>query len=352
MTVTLASKDDRYVLNWCAKYLARDNQDERSNFGQFPAGDARGRIAESWRFPVIDGYGEGPDPAENYRYNTVTFIYRRFDGAPPASVQVVGTFGDLYAPVALRRVPDTGYFTISAKVPKGQVHLYRYIVDGEMTPDPINPQRVTTEGGRVWSRFFTQLTVQPVALERRELALLQRLTEEVLPFRTELGERAFRSLSGPAAGAYHLDHSVGAANFIDKVLAREESHNFVHYRICLDLLGRVLAARYPGTLPEDAPREGLQQLLGEMSSGQVGGWDYGRYGDPAFFLRLLRRHTVTGTFCHPKYGGNIGALGWAYLGERYHDKNGTTLFDWRKVMEWPLGDNRDYLGVPAGSTRV
>src|SRR5262249_4647114 len=160
----------------------------------------------------------------NYRYNTVTFIYRRLDGAPPAAVSVVGTFGDLYAPVPLRRIADTGYFTLSVVVPKGQVHLYRYVVDGELGPDPINPQRIAAESGPVWSRFFTQLTVQPIVLERWEFALLQRLTEEILPLRTERGRRFFSALSAPALPLYHLDESVGAANFIDKVLAREEGH--------------------------------------------------------------------------------------------------------------------------------
>ena len=69
-----------------------------------------------------------------------------------------------------------------------------------------------------------------------------------------------------------------------------------------------------------------------------------RYGSPLYFLQLLRRHTYTGAFSHPKYGGNVGASSWAYLSERYKDTQGQTLFDWRKAIEKPLGINADYHG--------
>jgi hypothetical protein len=62
------------------------------------------------------------------------------------------------------------------------------------------------------------------------------------------------------------------------------------------------------------------------------GWNYGRYGNPRYFLQLLRRHTLTGVFSHPRYGGNAMTLGWKYLGERYRDASGATLFDWRRAI--------------------
>ncbi len=97
-------------------------------------------------------------------------------------------------------------------------------------------------------------------------------------------------------------------------------------------------------------REIYFDLYNEMASNQVAGWDYDAYGSPQFFLYLLRRHVVTGAFCHPKYGGNAGAAGWAYLAERYAlpsggpGQQGETLFEWRRALEVPLGVNTDYLG--------
>ena len=43
------------------------------------------------------------------------------------------------------------------------------------------------------------------------------------------------------------------------------------------------------------------------------GWDRAVYDNPGYFLYILRRHTWTGAFSHPKYGGNPGGLGWAFL---------------------------------------
>ena len=48
-------------------------------------------------------------------------------------------------------------------------------------------------------------------------------------------------------------------------------------------------------------------LYDEMASDNVADWDKSAYSSPQYFLYLLRRHVVTGAFCHPKYGGNAGA---------------------------------------------
>jgi hypothetical protein len=75
----------------------------------------------------------------------------------------------------------------------------------------------------------------------------------------------------------------------------------------------------------------------------IPGWDYGAYNNPAIFLYLLRRHAVTAAFSHPKYAGNVGAAGWAYLAERYTDpKTGKTLFDWPPALEKPVGTSDYY----------
>ena len=74
--------DAVYVLNHTTKFLARENADERHNFGQYAQGDPRAKVCEAWRFPVIDGHYDPSDPSESYNWNTVTFVHgaRRVSG--------------------------------------------------------------------------------------------------------------------------------------------------------------------------------------------------------------------------------------------------------------------------------
>jgi hypothetical protein len=67
-------------------------------------------------------------------------------------------------------------------IPKGQVHSYKFLADGQPMLDPVNPQRTVLDNGMEWSRFFTEQCSVPISLESRELAILIRLTNEVLPF--------------------------------------------------------------------------------------------------------------------------------------------------------------------------
>jgi hypothetical protein len=127
MLYRLLTRDDTYVLNYSTKYLARDNTDDRHNYGQYAAGDPRARIAEAWRFPIIDSYYDGQDYEASYDFNAVTFIYANSDPGL-TSVAAVGTFADLHAPVPLRRVAGTKYWTVTMVVPKGEVHTYKFIV--------------------------------------------------------------------------------------------------------------------------------------------------------------------------------------------------------------------------------
>src|SRR5205814_4772520 len=101
---------------------------------------------------------------------------------------IVGTFNNLYEPLALRRIADTPYFTLSVVVPKNQVHTYKYFVDGQPVLDPINPQLAVADSGQQWSRFFTQVCAVPISFDRYELALLQRLVARILPFHTPAGQ--------------------------------------------------------------------------------------------------------------------------------------------------------------------
>ena len=347
MAVAIAVREDQDILNYCAKYLARESVDPRHNFGQYDSSDPRGRICEPWRFPLIDGHSDGRDFIASYAFNDVTLIYAApFQQPVPREVGVVGTFAKLYEPLPLQRLlfqgSETPYFAVTVVVPKGEVHTYKFVVDGQPELDPVNPQRVVLDNGRTWSRFFTQNCTQPISLERWEGALLQRLTDHILPFRTQEGQRALQQ--NLVNKTFLLDQSVGAVNFIDKLIAREENHYLDTYKTCLELIDRVLRQRNPFEEPAAMPKPMFVTLYDELGSNNVPGWNYGRFDNPRFFLQLLRRHTFTGAFCHPKYGGNTQAAGWAYLEEKYRGGDGQTLFDWRRAVERPWGNDPDYHG--------
>lgn len=357
MDIQILKLDEQYILNQCTKFLNRTNTDGRHNFGQFNDDNVRSQIAESWRFPLIDSYSDGNDPTQFYNQNRVTFVYKSIEEQQPQSISVVGSFAKLYESIPLQPVTffneQTGYYAVIILVPKGEVYTYKYIVDGQVILDPINPQKVPLDNGQVWSRFFTHLCTQPLCFERWEYVVLQRLVNRILPFRTKEGQnfvdRYYNSLDRQSKDslypyAYRLDESVGAANFIDNILAREENHHLIDYKICLAQIDRILRQRNPFIEPAIMPREVYMDLYNEMTTDKVEGWDYSQYGSALYFLQLLRRHTFTGAFAHPKYGGNTGAAGWAYLSERYSDNTGKTQFDWRQALEKPLGVNNDYHG--------
>lgn len=351
MSNSYFQKEDQFILNCATKYLAHS-----------------GRPTEAWRFPIISTYAGGAtdfaDPNSFDDFNEVTFIYAAPANAIPSSVGVVGTFGRLYEPLPLTRASFEGeltrYFSVTAVVPKAQKHLYRFIVDGQVLIDPVNPQQEAADNGVVWSRFFTDTYGEPIVLERWELAILSRLVAHLMPFRTgdakNFLERFYNYLDRGAKDAqfgniFRLDDSVGEINYIDNLLAREESHRLPDYKICLSIIDQVLRQRNPYTEPSRMSVEIYKDLYNEMSGGFVQGWDYQRYSSPQFFLYLLRRHVVTGAFCHPKYGGNAGAAGWAYLEETYRKPSpgpgvlGDTFFDWRRSLEPAAGGrNQDYRG--------
>jgi len=354
MPAQIIDKDDQYLLNQCTRYLARDNTDPRHNFDQFAADDPRARILDAWRFPVIDSYRDGVHFEAGNSFNEVTFIFADEPlAAAGRKVAVLGTFDLLYNPLPMRQVGDSRYYALTAVVPKGEVHRYRFVVDGQVVLDPINPQTVVDDGGAVWSQFFTQECVQPVSFERWELRILDRLTDHILPFRTRAGQNFLdkfyteRDLQGRFVRRlpypYLVDQTVGVANFIDKLVAREERHHLDDYKICLALVDTVLRQRYPFNDPWLGPVELFSNLYNELATGNVPGWDYGSYGNPSYFLWLLRRHTITGAFAHPKYGGNNAAAGWRFLADRYQ-RDGQTLFDWGQAQEPPLGTSPEYRG--------
>lgn len=355
MAVTVVERDDVYVLNHCTRFLARGDSGPRHDFGQFAPEDDRATVCEAWRFPIIDAFHDPAEP-RSYDFNTVTFVH---DGrrTKPTTVEVVGTFGDLFDPVPLEPVKflgdDTGFWSVSVKVRKGQVHHYLLGVDGEWLPDRINPQEERRDNGGVWSRFFTDACQVPLVLSMRERELLGRVVSHLLPFRlaenSTFMRTVYSNLDRSRRGeefplAYKLDEEVGVVNYIDKVLAREERHNADDYHQCLAIIDGLLRRRSGGIDPLMLAPEAYAALYDEMAANRVDGWDTGRYAEPRFFLLLLRRHAMTGAFTHPRSGGNSGAAGWSYLETRFRDAQDGTLFDWRRALEAPLGHNTDYRG--------
>jgi hypothetical protein len=354
--MTVSELDEEYVLNHCAKHLSRRSRPPVPAAGGNDA--IQSGISESWRFPIIGLMG-GDDP-ESQEANLVTFVYQ-VDPGDERPIEVLGTFATLYQPVPLRRVlfegEDTGYRAVSLGIPEAQVHTYKYNVDGQYVLDPINPQRVRLANGQWWSRFFTDGYLQPLILENWEVRLLYRLVEQILPFRSAEAEnflsRYYFGLNrdqrkSDMPKAYRLDSSVGEVNAIDKLLAKQEAHRLIDYRLCLKQIDRALRRQNPFADPSDMSAEDYVQIYEKMADsrpgdGSIAGWDYSEYANPAFFLYLLRRHAVTAAFSHPRYAGNVGAAGWAYLSERFVDPNSkTTLFDWRAALESPLGTNSHY----------
>ncbi|NUT49531.1 MAG: hypothetical protein HOV94_19820 [Saccharothrix sp.] len=331
MPVVQVPRDDQYVLNHTTRFLARD----------------AGEVSEPFHLPVVDTHWDGSSAEASYRFNDVTFAHRD-DRA--AEVGVVGTFGDLHSPVPLRQVrfldEPTGLWAVTVRVGKGQVHRYLFVVDGRPVLDPVNPQRLRSDNGQEWSRFFTHGCATPISFDRWELRLLERLVTQVLPFQLAENRRFladfYQGLTRSERDrrfplAFLMDESVGVVNFIDKLLAREERHNLDDYKTCLRLVDEVLRARFPDREPAELGRQAFMDLYDQLAANSVPGWDTGRYGEPRHFLVLLRRHAMTGAFAHPKHGGNQGAAAWAYLAERF-------AFDWRAAIEAPLGRNTDYRG--------
>ncbi len=332
--------DHTSVLNLAGKYLARR--------ADAPAGD----YAEPWRFPIVDSNRVGGDRA----LNRVTFVWRAATMDDRRSVAVVGTFDNLWDATPLEPVLFDGaptlYRAVTVLVPKAQVHIYKFLADGQPALDPINPQRCVLDNGIEWSRFFTEQCAIPISFESRELAVLARLTNEILPFTSDDAQRFmdlyyFTADKQARETVYHqtyrLEQPIGAVNYIDKLVAREEWHRLFDYKTCLRLIEGVLRGRFPGLAPAEISKADYQQLYQEMAADQVDGWDKGQYGSPNFFLQLLRRHTYSGAFSHPKYGGNAGAAGWAWLEHRFRGPKDESCFDWQRAIEPPIGASADYV---------
>jgi hypothetical protein len=327
----IVQKSPEYVYNHCTKALARDAGPPRHAFLGLDTGDPRGRISEAWRFPVVDAH-DGTEP-DHYEWNDVTFVYADgVDGrTPPVSVALLTTAHALHEPLPMPRVEDSIFRACTLKIRKGTRYRYRLLLDGSPILDPINPQLEVRPTGDRWSSFFTWTYNQPISFERWEFALLDRLVRHILPFNSPEARNflARGANAGTVGHLYRLDVSVGVANYIDKLVAREERHHRSAYETCLE---------------DDAFEAVYDQMARNDQALFNDGWDPGRYQDPSYFLWLLRRHAWTGAFAHPKWGGNPGGMAWNYLSERFTGDDGRTAFAWKRAIEPPLGESTEYAG--------
>lgn len=336
MAAPIVKLDDQYYLNLCTKGLARNS----------------GPVNARGMFPYIDT--ASPNLPLDKPHNCVSFIFK---GQPGLNISVIGTFANLFEPLGLQPVKflqeDTGFYALSVLIPEGEIHRYLFSINGDYQLDPLNHQIDTLDDKSQWSRFFTSNCFVPLVFEEWELAILYRIFDHILPFHSKDTEnflnRFYEGLDKQAKlnnteGYHRLDASMGEVNFVDKLLAKDENHHLIDYKICLKEIDRLLRIRNPFIEPANLPREFYDSFYDEMANGQISGWDYQAYSNPLYFLQILRRHAVMGAFSHPKYGGNSGGAGWAFLGDRYRDEFGQTLFDWRAAIEKPLGTNQDYIG--------
>jgi hypothetical protein len=345
--VVILPLDVEHVFDLCTKHLARDADDVRHDYLGTLDGQ-RGRYSDGWRFPCVEPHF---DEATNSTgaSNRVTFVYLPPPGSSSVAVGVRGTFAPLYEIVPLERAAQSRYHAATLLLPAAQVFRYRFVRGpNEEILDPINPQTTTEDNGAQWSCFFTAACFEAVTFERWERIILDRLTRHILPFNTDDVRVFLERLSAPQRASHpylhRFDVAVGVVNFIDKLLAREERHQLRAYKTCLSIIDRILRQRNPYLEPRDIREEMYVTLYDEMTTGSVPGWDYARYNNPKHFLQMLRRHTITAAFSHPKYGGNAGGLAWDYLSARYRDGNDRTLFDWRRAIEPPLGTSTEYRG--------
>ncbi len=333
-----AARWSEYVFNHCAKFLARDSRDPRHAHLGVGAEESRATLADCWRFPIIDAAPGEPDA------NAVTFVWvDPAEGSAPTSVALLSTCRELHDPRPLVRVGDSIYHALTLVVPRARRFRYRFLVDGGAVNDPINPQTERLPTGALWSSFFTWSYAQPVVFERWEYAILDRLTRHILPFNSAEA-RGFLERGAVDAQSdhlYRLDVSVGAANFIDKIVAREERHRRYAYKTCLEMIDTILRRRTRGRDPAIIEERAYTTLYDQLAANAPplvwDGWDLSRYDNPSHFLWLLRRHTYLGAFTHPKYGGNAAAAGWRYLEERFRHA-------WRPKLEPPLGTSAEYRG--------
>lgn len=108
----------------------------------------------------------------------------------------------------------------------------------------------------------------------------------------------------------------GCVNFIDKALANEDAGALTLYRAALKELDRVCRAGSgtdEGMGFAESSSERQDQILAQLETGSLSGWQNARADQQAFF-ETVRLHTILGFVLDPSYGGNRDYVGWKTMG--------------------------------------
>jgi len=136
--------------------------------------------------------------------------------------------------------------------------------------------------------------VVPQTLEPDAFATLEAIVSRLIP----------RDANGPGA------LEAGAASYIDRALDNALSDYLERYRLGLEAIDA--RARSTSGAPFTALDAAAQDaLLLELENPPPGS---GERADLANFLDLVIGHTIEGTFCDPRYGGNRDFIGWDMIG--------------------------------------
>lgn len=95
--------------------------------------------------------------------------------------------------------------------------------------------------------------------------------------------------------------TAGVIRFMDGALAGHDEDKRTLYRTGLRQLQQKRSALFPGSTS-------IAGMRGEQRIALLRAIE-----DTPFFAQV-RRHTVMGFFCHPKYGGNREQVGWNHIG--------------------------------------
>lgn len=323
--------DHQFVLNQSEKIIFKNNTTDIS-------------AIDSAVFPVIQTYY--PDKAN---FNLVTFI---FFSQAEKDIFLLGNFANLYTNYQLSRVKfndsNTHFYAITLKLPNKSLYFYQFKIDHNFTLDPLNSFSKTLDNGETWSCFTTEGYKTPIIFEDWEVKILQRVVSYILPFKTNefktfINRHSAQFDNTTRSMVNQLYYDIGTVNFIDKLLARNEQHHVISYRLCISEMKNVLLRINTTQEPEDMDEYFYAKLFEIMANNDHTIWDKSVYAEPAYFLKVLRRHIITAAFSHPRHGGNTQALGWQFLADLLQNKPEDNLFDWQQALEKPLGTNKDYI---------
>ena len=184
------------------------------------------------------------------------------------------------------------------------------------------------------------------------MVILARLTNEILPFTSDDAQRFMdlyyftadkRARETEFHQAFRLEQPIGAVNFIDKLVAREERHRLGDYKICLKLIDDVLRRRFPGLAPAEVSKDAYQDLYQQMANER---WMVGTRASTAARTSSFNCCAATPTPVHSRIR-NTAAMPARRAGRGSRTDSAApkdeSCFNWQRAIEPPLGASADYV---------